>query len=64
MVINQIIAKGIENEEKNFLKIKLFMFRGIQYFNTDHFNAKLLTLKNLSPVSTITENKTHYFQRM
>lgn len=40
------------------------MLKGIQYFNTDHFKAKLLTLKNLSPVSTITENKTHYFQRM
>lgn len=65
MVINQIIAKGVENEKINFfLKIKLFMFKGIQYFNTDHFKAKLLTLKNVSPLSTITENKTHYFQRM
>lgn len=40
------------------------MFKGIQYFNTDHFKAKLLTLKNVSPVSILTENKTHYFQRM
>lgn len=40
------------------------MFEGIQYFNTDNFKAKLLKLKNVSPVSTITENKTHYFQRM
>lgn len=50
--------------KKDFLKIKLFMLKGIQYFNTDHFKAELLTLKNVSPVSTITENKTHYFQRM
>lgn len=40
------------------------MFKGKQYFNTDHFKAKLLTLKNVSPVSILTENNTHYFQRM
>lgn len=62
MVINQI-AKDLQNE-KNFLKIKLFMFEGIQYFNIDNFKAKLLKLKNVSPVSNITENKTHCFQRM